>query len=306
MKQYNKYNKSLLMLIIVFTLIFTAFTLSHAQGGPSISVSWDFFPYQNFDKPPTGFGDAEIKINRADAQISYPLVFSEGKTVLVNQLSYQHFEAQYRNWPVGENKPEIGILYAAQYTLMLQQFLSEKWSMWSILTPGLASDLHGDLSKDDFNLQAVLVFIRKISPRFSYGIGAAYTTAFGMDMPLPVLAFDWNNGSNLMLSAIIPTNIDLWYQAATRIRLGLNVTIEGNEYHGDPDDYVDTADPRLRYSVLKLGSTIKYYMTRQMNFNVQGGYIGLHRFEFYDKDTKIESYDMKRGFYIRAGFEYGG
>ena len=302
MKKSTIANQIALLTCALCLLLFGAGNVL-AQGGPSISVNWDFFPYQNFDKPPTGLEDGEIKINRADAQITYPLVFSEGKTVLVNQLSYQHFEAEYKNWP--SDTPDVGIIYAAQYTLMLQQVLSETWSMWSILTPGMASDLHGEISQDDFNLQTVLVFIRKVSPKFSYGIGAAYTTSFGQDTPMPVLAFDWNNGSNLMLSAILPTNIDFWYQAATRVQLGLHITVEGNEYHGDPDIYgVD--DPRLRYSVVKLGSTIKYYMTKQMSLNFQGGYIPLHRFEFYDKDAKMESYDMKPSYYIRAGIQYGG
>lgn len=305
MRRFDQNRATLFILAVICALTIVSYSLARAQGGPSISVNWDFFPYQNFDKPPSGFENTEIRINRADAQITYPLVFSEGKTVLVNQLSYQHFEARYKNWPIGTEASGIDILYAAQYTLMLQQVLSEKWSIWTILTPGMASDLHGEISKDDFNLQTALVFIRKVSPRFSYGIGAAYTTAFGMDTPLPVLAVDWNNGSNLMLSAIIPTNVDLWIQAATRVRLGLNVKVEGNEYHGDPEVF-GVADPRLRYSVVKLGSTVKYYMSKQMNFNIQGGYIGLHRFEFFDKDAKAASYDMKRSFYLRAGVEYGG
>lgn len=294
------------IILLTACLLLSGTVNSFAQEGLSFSINWDFFPYQNFDVPPAGLDDAEIKINRAEAQITYPLVFSEGKTVLVNQLSYQHFEANYRNWPGGQEVPEVGILYAAQYTLMLQQELSEKWAMWSMLTPGMASDLHGKISKDDFNLQAVLIFIKKVSPKFSYGVGAAYTTAFGMDTPLPVLAFDWNNGSNLMLSAIIPTNIDLWYQAAKRVRLGLNIKVEGNEYHGDPKVHVGAIDPRLRYSVVKLGSTIKYNMTKKMSLNIQGGFIALHRFEFYDKDTEVASYDMKPSYFIRAGIEYGG
>ncbi|MCP4704206.1 MAG: hypothetical protein GY865_06325, partial [candidate division Zixibacteria bacterium] len=45
---------------------------------------------------------------------------------------------------------------------------------------------------------------------------------------------------------------------------------------------------------------------KKMSFNVQGGFIGLHKFEFYDKDDKIASFDMKPSYYLRAGIEYGG
>ncbi len=302
MKTRNALNQAMLMSTVLFC-IFAFCSISYAQGGPSFSISWDILPYQNFDKPPSGEENAEIKINRATAQITYPIVFSKGKTVLVNQLTYQHFQAKYRNW-TGSN-PDIDIFHAVQYTLMLQQVLSEKWSLWSIITPGMASDLHGDISQDDFNLQTAVVLIRKFSNKFSFGFGAAYTTSFGQDAPLPVLAFVWNNGSNLMLKAILPTNIDLWYQAAARVRFGLNVTVEGNEYHGDPDIYgVD--DPRMRYSVFRLGAAMMYYLSKQLSLNIQGGYIGLHRFEFYNKDTKIESYDLKPSYFIPANIQYGG
>jgi hypothetical protein len=40
--------------------------------------------------------------------------------------------------------------------------------------------------------------------------------------------------------------------------------------------------------------------------NVEGGVIGLHRFEFFDGDRESGSYDLKPSHYVRMGLQYGG
>jgi len=291
---------------IVFIFL-TAFGINtvNGQGQPSLSINWDIIPYQNFDKPPVDLEDAQIKIERADASITYPLIFSEGKTVLINQLSYQHFQANFNDWPGSIDEPEIGLIYAAQYMLMLQQRLSEKWSLWMLVTPGMASDLQADISQDDFNLQAAAIAIKHYSPKFSLGLGAAYSTQFGEGIPLPVLALDWNNGSNMKLNAIVPTNIEFWYRTGPKFDLGLNLKIEGNEYHGDPDIY-EVDDPRMVYSTATMNAVAKYNISKSFSFNLNFGYIGLHRFEFYDGDSKEETYDLEPSYTIRFGVQIGG
>lgn len=34
--------------------------------------------------------------------------------------------------------------------------------------------------------------------------------------------------------------------------------------------------------------------------------LAVHRFEFFDGDTKAELYDPRRVYYIRAGIQFGG
>lgn len=172
------------------------------------------------------------------------------------------------------------------------------------MIPGMASDLHGKISRDDFNLQAAAIAIRHFSPKLSIGFGAAYSTQFGEGYPLPVLALEWNNGSNMKLSAVVPTNIEFWYLASKKIGLGLSLKVEGNEYHGDPKIY-GVEDPRMKYSTVMLSPTVKYYFTKSLQFNISGGYIGLHRFEFYDGDDKKETYDLKPSSFVRLEISYG-
>lgn len=149
------------------------------------------------------------------------------------------------------------------------------------------------------------MFIRHFSERFSLGLGVAYSTEFGEALPLPVLAFELNNGSNLRASGIVPMNLAFWYQPSQRVVLGLQMRVEGNEYHGDPEIYgVD--DPRARYSVLTIGPSVSVHLSKWARLNVEGGIIGLHRFEFFDGDNKVASYDLGPTHFIRAGLQFGG
>ena len=192
-------------------LVFVGITPAvHAQSSPSFSASYDFLPFQNFKdpriagQPAPELGDTQVQSNTVTLSASYPWVFSEGRTVLTNEVYYQRREFSYRNFPGGD--PDLRDVHAVNFTLMLQHGLSPEWTMLAMLTPGLASDFEADVSSDDFALQVVAIFIRQWSERFSFGFGAAYSTLFGEPLPLPVLTFDWNNGNNLSWNAIVPVS----------------------------------------------------------------------------------------------------
>ena len=275
----------------------------HAQPTPSFSVSYDLFPYQKFKDPTTELRDARILSNAVTIRASYPRVFSEGRTVLINEIYYQRREFSYESFPSGD--PDICDIHDVNYTLTLRHGLSQKWAMLTIVTPGLASDFEAHPAGDDFSIQVVAVLIRQFNEKFSFGFGAAYSNQFGEPIPLPVLAFDWNNGDNLSWNTILPVSSEFWYQASDRLQLGLVLGSGGNKYHGDPDIF-DVADPQLRYSVVTLGPSVGYRLADWLQLNVDSGFIGFHRFEFYDGDDELESFDMKPSAFFRAGLALGG
>jgi len=284
-------------------------SIAGAQGGPSVSISYDVIPFQKMDEPiintisgsdTTYFDDPRVKLKKLRAALSFPVVFAQGRTVLVNDFSYQMIEFEYQNWDYPLNR-----LHAASYTLMLQQRLSQKWSVWAMGTPSMASDLKAEVSEKDFNIEVVAVFIRHFSQRLSVGFGAAYTTQFGTGEWVPILAFDWNNGKNLMARAIIPTSLEFWYRPDPRVDLGLIVSGDGNSFRGDPEIY-EVAEPELRYTMLTVAPAAKIYLTKLLQLNIEAGIIGLHRFEFYDGDHESGSYDLKPSQYLRIGLRFGG
>lgn len=296
---------SFLTRILISALAIFGSSLSMAQAGPTVQVSYDILPYQDFKDPIFSEDGSEIegpmvKLSKLRAGLTYPFVFSEGRTILINDFVYQLIEFKYKNWEYPLRR-----LHSGSYTLMLQHRLSQRWSIWALGTPSIASDLGAEVSRDDFNLQAAVIFIRHFSERFSMGFGAAYSTQFGSAIPLPVMALDWNNGRNMMLRGIFPASFEFWYRPGPRLDLGLIVSGDGNNFHGDPAVYQVT-NPELRYTMLTVGPAIKVNLSKLMHLKVEAGLIGLHRFEFYDGDNESGSYDLEPSQYLRVGLEISG
>lgn len=277
----------------------------YAQSGPSTSISYDLLPYQDFSDPivqddDTEIADARVRLSKVRASLSFPVVLSGGRTVLINDFSYQLVEFEYENWDFA-----LKTMHSASYTLMVQQRLGQKWSVWAVGTPSLASDLRAEVTENDFNIETAVVFIRHFSERLSLGAGAAYTTQFGSGEFVPLLGLDWNNGRNLMIRAIIPDALEFWYRPDPRMYLGLLVSGDGNSYRGDPERYL-VADPELRYTMLTVGPVMRISLSKLVQLQVEAGVIALHRFEFYDGDREAGSYDLEPSHYVRLGLRFGG
>ena len=307
MRQLNSIEKVLFLIIVAGTLVISGSLAAQAQSGPSLSVSYDLMPYQDFDNPiidtvmgtdTTFLDNPQMQLRKLRASLSYPIIFSEGRTVLVNDFSYQLMEFRYRQFVYPLER-----LHSASYTLMLQHRLSEKWSLWALSTPSLASDLEAEVSEDDFNFQAAVIFIHHFSGRFSLGFGVAYSTQFGSAEPIPLLGFDWNNGRNLMAKAILPVSLEFWYRPSQKLDLGLLVSGDGNNFQGDPDIY-EVVNPELRYTMLTVGPAARISLSKHIRLNIEGGIIGLHRFEFFDGDNEAASFDLKPSHYVRVGLQY--
>jgi len=304
---------------VILILLLTDTDFSFAQPGPSFAVSYDFFPYSNLVDPGSDdqaisqlLEDLEIRVATLRLKVSYPVVLSK-ETFLMHEILFDRFDMDYKNWnePLG-NKIEHG--YAVKYNFMLKQMLSEKWYFMAFITPGLASDFKAKLSTDDLSFEAAVVFVRQYSQKFALGFGAAYSRQFGEPFPVPVLAIDWNNGSNMRMNAIIPSSLQFWYMMSPRIELGLVMSGDGNMYHGDEKIY-GGSKPRMRYSVITAGPSLKFRLIQWLSLNIDGGYAFLRRFEFTNEDVIVNDvnigdtkakYDLKNAAFIRAALQIGG
>ncbi|MFC2133754.1 DUF6268 family outer membrane beta-barrel protein [Bacteroidota bacterium] len=283
----------------------------NAQMGSPFSVGYTYFPYANLANPNTepingerNFEqDLEIKLAAFRIQAAYPFVLTPEKTLFITGIAYDRLDISYKNWNTvqgGSNK--ITQAQSIELNLMLMHQLSPSWSLLAFVTPGLASDFEGKLAWEDFSYEGAIVFIHKFSDYFSLGGGFAYSRQFGEPYPLPVIALEWNNGSNLKASAILPVSMELWYLMSNSIELGLVFAGDGNQYHGDPNSY-EPDNPQLRYSLLTLGPAALIKLTNWLNMRIDGGFTLLRRFEFFDGDNEEASLDLKNVGFVKVGFE---
>lgn len=289
--------------VIMSTLIIAG--SASAQLEPSWSASYDFLPYQGIDEPikmqdGSMVDDAEVRLSRFRTTFTYPVIFSQGRTILFNEISYQRIGFSYH-----KTTSLLERLHSIGYTITVMHQFSEKWSMLAMGKSALASDLEVDISIDDFSFQTAVVFNRRFSQRLSIGLGAAYSTQFGRAEGLPMLTLDWNDGAKWSANAILPSGLEVWYNYNQSVDFGLLVTGDGDNFRFSPGEYYDSIpEPELRYTMMTIGLASKIKLFRQINLNIEGGIIGLHRFEFYSDDKEIVSNDLEPSQYFRLGFQY--
>ena len=287
---------------IIFTLIIAGNASS--QVNPSWSIGYDFLPYQGIDEPiemqdGSWVDDAEVRLSKFRIAFMYPVIFSQGRTILFNEMSYQHIGFSYH-----KTTSLLDKLHSIGYTLTMLHIISEKWSILAMGKSSLASDLEVDITIEDFSFQTAAILNRQFSQNFSVGLGAAYSTQFGSGTLMPVLALDWNNGAKWSAKAIIPSSLETWYSYSPRIDFGLLITGDGDNFRFDPASYHETApEPELRYTMMTVGLSTIIDLSKLVSLNFEAGIIGLHRFEFYSDDEEIVSNDLEPSHYFRLGFQ---
>jgi hypothetical protein len=289
--------------LLTILAIFTCISESPAQ--PTLSLAYDYFPFSGLDDPTSGTfeEDLEIRVATLSAELTLaPMVFAQGKTVLVNTFSYHRFDLDYRNWDYTAGNDPIENTQGVEYTLVLVRQLSERWNLTTVVTPGLHSDFKGDLSSNDFNVSSAVILGRQYSERLTLGFGLAYSFKYGEGYPFPFLSVAWNNGSSARIDMLLPVRAEFWYLPSPKIELGLAARISGNQYHGDPDRY-GVPDPQMRYSVGTVGPSVKLHASKSVSLIIDGGVTVRRRFEFFDGDDEMQSLDLKNSGFVKAGLQ---
>jgi hypothetical protein len=273
-----------------------------AQQAIGVSSSYEYFPYAELADPGEDAEGLEIQTSSWSVGATFPFAFADGKIVLLNQFNYKRVDYSFRNVP--EAGIDIEQAQSIEYTAFLIDSLSQRWKLVAAVTPGIASDFEGEISGDDFTLQAMFGFIRRYSENLSLGAGVAYVRDFGDPIPLPFVYFDWSNGSNFSATGIVPQNVDLSYKLNPKIDLGLSLRIRGNRYHGDPDIYA-VDNPQMEYSEGTVSPMVQIHFLEWVHLTIEGGYAFYRNFEFLDGDKTHASYDLKETGYLRAGLVLG-
>jgi hypothetical protein len=291
--------------ILTILAVFAWASESPAQPQPTLSLAYDYFPFSKLDNPTSGTfeEDLEIRVATFSTELTLaPMVFAQGKTVLVNTFSYHRFDLDYKNWDDPSGDDPIENAQGVEYTVVLVRQLSERWNLTTVVTPGLHSDFKGGLSSNDFNVSSALILGRQHSERLTLGFGLAFSFKYGEGYPLPFLSVAWNNGSNARVDMLLPVHAEFWYLPSPKVELGLAARVSGNQYHGDPDRYGVT-DPQMRYSAGTVGPSIKLHASKSVSLTIDGGVTVRRRFEFFDGDEKAQSLDLKNTGFVKAGLQ---
>ena len=273
----------------------------HAQAVIGVWGGYTYFPYSEFSDSDAPAG-VELQISSWQTGAAFPLAFAEGRTVILNSVTYDVVNIEYKDPLSLVNK--IDHMHSISYTMFLIQELSEKWQLVAVATPGLASDFEGELSTDDISFTAVLGAKYDFSDKFSLGGGAAYQRNFGDPLPMPFVLVEWAISPRLALSALLPMNATVMYSPKELFDVGVFGEIGGNQYHGDPDKF-GVNNPLLKYSVVSAGPMARVHFTKWAHLTMKGGYTFLRRFEFFDGSDEAETFNLKQSWYVQGGLVFG-
>lgn len=279
-----------------------------AQQVIGLSIGYDIFPSVKLADQVPGNEDFEIRTEIKSVGAAFPLMFQDGKILILNQLSYRHVAFHYKNLEpdMANIANDLDRAISVNYTAFMLDSLSEKWILIAALTPGLASDFKADkITSDDLTLQAIFGFIRTYSKQLKLGFGLAYMRDFERPIPLPFIYFDWNNGDKLSASGIAPVDMTLSYKMNTKIDFMLGFKVYGDRHHGDPDIFTDVENPKLEYSEGTLSPRINFHLQQWLHISLEAGYAAYRNLEFLDGDKSAGSYDLERTGYSRINLVLG-
>jgi len=256
--------------------------------------------------------EPEVKVNyglRAladfDVSASFPLVFSQGKTVFVNTVRCGYTVYDYDDWGLNwESAGETKKFYTLTYNLVYMQRLSTSWSLMVRSAIGLASDFENNISGDDISFSETLIFMHRFGSDFSLGGGAFYSLRALEVYPLPFLVFEWIPVKGMKISGTVPDSINMSFMLHESAEFDFFLKKDSFNYHGNPDTYL-IDNPRLVYTNLIAGPALHVIVSESIVLNFECGYAFAGKFKLYNGHDKELTIDIDPEMYVKIGLAAG-
>ncbi len=291
---------------IKFVGLLFLFCLSvNAQNIEIIKIEYGFLPAVKFKKPPIpASNDVKTQVKEFNLTINYPIVLSEKRTFLVNNVSFEMLNFAFDNVPTQFTYLGPEKLYAISYSLGLLHRFNKRWAINLLFKPVLASDLN-NVDGDQVKFQGAGVINYNINESIQFGLGGAYNSDFGEPQLLPLLKLKYDNLNGFVINTMIPKSIEIIYSFSDEFDAGIAGNVIGNHYRIGKEDSPAKGNS-LKYSSIALGPTLKYKVTYNLNFLLKGGFVLNRIYESFDMiDNQLRDADLENGLFVSGGLSYG-
>lgn len=172
--------------IIVFLMAYLCQNVTAQVGGEVNVLDRDIF-YLHYTSPNAISND--FNYQKWNTKFSFlPIKFN--KLALFNTIGFDLHQFDYSADFEQINTNEITRFYNVNYSLFMNYKLSEKWSLNTLIAPFLLSNLKGDFSFNDFNLNGNVyverTFFKKKIGYIQVGLGVGYMTLNGKTQIIPI------------------------------------------------------------------------------------------------------------------------
>jgi hypothetical protein len=239
---------------------------------------------------------------------SYPLLLQNGRTYLDLQAGFQRIQFRHDAWP--ETVPRPTDAYIVELNVLGQRQLSPRWSLLGQVTPSLKSGLEETLVREDFAIEGAVLASRRTGERWILGAGVAYSSTFGMPLPIPLLQVEhqgalWNGGPGWRGSALLPSTLEAWVTPTQRLEVGVQLRTLGNRHHlteggsslNSPySDYFDTV----------IGPSANVYVTSWLTVGLESGFSLYRQMQVTDGRDELITFEPNQAGFLRWQVTLGG
>ena len=302
-----------LLLLITSALIFAG-RPALAQLRPSLTFgheTWPSVSVSNLEADESTaqlLSDLSVWTDTRFVQASYPLLLQEGRTYLDLQAGFQRIQFRHDAWPETVDRPTDA--YIVDLNILAQRQLSERWSLLGQLTPSLKSGLEDELGREDFAIEGAVLASRRVGERSVLGAGVAYSSTFGVPLPIPLLQLErqgalWNGGPGWRASALLPSTLETWVVPARRLEVGVQLRTLGNRHHLTGEETA-LSKPFSDYFDTVVGPSANVYLTSWMTVSIESGISVYRQMQITDGRDEVISFEPDQAGFLRWQVTIGG
>lgn len=247
-----------------------------------------------------GKSDVDLINYRINAKV-YSKALKDNKGLFYVRLIAEQSNFNY-NVPMLQAN-DLDKFYNFGIDLNYFKVLNEEWSAIGVLRPQLSSNFASDITFDDFNPNAALIFNYSKKPTYRISFGASYLANSPLGFPiLPYINY-WQK-----LSEKSEMNLGIYessysYKAFKGTTLTAFFGFDGFNYNLSKNLNVGnkTAES-INFVEVKTGLRLKQKLSKTINLNLNTGYTLDRNLDFIDdSQNEVTSFDMKNNISLSAG-----
>ena len=302
-----------LILLALFSFLLAG-RPSFAQLRPSLTFgheTWPSVSVSNLEADEATaelLSDLSVWTDTRFVSASYPLLLQGGRTYLDLQAGFQRIQFRHDAWPETVDRPSDA--YIVDLNILAQRQVSERWSLVGQITPSLKSGLEDELVREDFAIEGAVLASRQVGERSALGVGIAYTSDFGVPLPIPLLQLErqgalWKGGPGWRGRALLPSTLEAWVIPAQRVEVGVQVRTLGNRHHLTGQE-TSLSSPYSDYFDTVIGPSANVYLTAWMTVGIESGVSVYRQMQVTDGRDEVITFEPDQAGFLRWQVTFGG
>lgn len=270
-------------------------------------VNYKSFGKSSLENPPALGNLNELKVTYHQVEVFglIPIVKKNG-TNIIGRIEYENTSFDYDNTSSNGNEIRPDQLHLIDLRLVYRQELNSTWSLVGVLNPTLSSDFRDGLSGRDLLFNGGMTLTKSLSDKFSLGLGAMSTYAFGERQVVPLIDVRYESEDDKFFAQVRFPRLTLAYSASPKLEIGFKAIQEGSQFnYKNAVTQASEESDFVKFSTLNFGPTISYEISKNMYFTAQAGLsVSRQLSVFNTSNEELVDLTPSDSRFVSVGFNY--